>query len=82
LGKIYEAEMDLKSLESELLKLSPREKAIVTYKLLESLEGEESDDVEEIWINEALKRYDQIIQSDKHTIDSDLIIKEAKSKYR
>jgi hypothetical protein len=46
------------------------------------LEGEESDDVEEIWINEALKRYDQIIQSDKHAIDSDLIIKEAKSKYK
>lgn len=65
--------MDLKSLESELLKLSPREKAIVTNKLLESLESEESDAVEEIWINEALKRYDQIIQSDKFTIDSDLI---------
>lgn len=50
--------MDLKSLESELLKLSPRERAMVTFKLLESLETEESGDVEDIWINEALCRYD------------------------
>jgi len=74
--------MDLKSLESELLKLSPRERAIVTYKLLESLESEDSGDVEDIWINEALSRYDQIAKSDKFTIDSDLIIREAKSKYK
>ena len=74
--------MDLKSLESELLKLSPRERAIVTYKLLESLDSEESGDIEDIWINEALKRYDQIAKTDKLTIDSDLIIKEAKSKYK
>lgn len=74
--------MDLKSLESELLKLSPKERAIVTYKLLESLESEESGDVEDIWINEALRRYDQIAQGDKFTIDSDLIIKEAKLKYK
>jgi hypothetical protein len=82
LNKIYEAEMDLKSLESELLKLSPRDRAIVTYKLLESLETEESGDVEDVWINEALRRYDQLTQSDKSTIDSELIIKEAKSKYK
>ena len=74
--------MDLKSLESELLKLSPREKAIITNKLLESLDGEESTGIEDIWIDEALRRYDQISQNDKLTIDSDLIIKEAKSKYK
>ncbi|MGB5530729.1 MAG: addiction module protein [Ignavibacteriaceae bacterium] len=74
--------MDLKSLESELLKLSPKERAIVTYKLLESLESEDSGDVEDVWINEALRRYEQLTQSDHFTIDSDLIIKEAKLKYK
>jgi len=74
--------MDLKSLEAELLKLSPREKAIITNKLLESLDGEESTGIEDIWIDEALRRYDQISQNDKLTIDSDLIIKEAKLKYK
>ena len=74
--------MDLKSLESELLKLSPRERAIVTYKLLESLESEESGDIQDIWINEALSRYDQLARSSKLAVDSELIIKEAKEKYK
>jgi len=74
--------MDLKSIESELLKLTPRERAIVTYKLLNSLENEESADVEDIWLDEALSRYDQIAKTGKFTIDSELIIREAKSKYK
>ena len=74
--------MDLKSLESELLKLSPRERAIVTYKLLESLESEESGDIQDIWINEALSRYDQLARNSKLAVDSELIIKEAKEKYK
>ncbi len=74
--------MDLKSLESELLKLSPRERAIITYKLLESLEGEESGEIEDIWINEALSRYNQVVSSGKYAVDSELIIREAKSKYK
>ena len=74
--------MDLKSLESELLKLSPRERAIVTYKLLESLESEESGDIQDIWIKEALSRYDQLARNSKLAVDSELIIKEAKEKYK
>jgi hypothetical protein len=74
--------MDLKSLESELLKLSPRERAIVTYKLLDSLEGKESGDIESVWLDEAISRYDQISKTGKFTIDSELIIREAKSKYK
>jgi len=74
--------MDLKSLESELLKLTPRERAIVTYKLLNSLENEESEDVEDIWLDEALSRYEQIVKTGKFTVDRELIIREAKSKYK
>ena len=74
--------MDLKSLESELLKLSPRERAMITYKLLDSLEGEESGDIEDVWINEALSRYDQIAHSSEYAVNSELIIREAKAKYK
>jgi len=74
-------QMDIKSLETELLKLTPREKAIITYKLLESLDAEENHDYENIWIDEALKRYDQLSGNKKLLIDCDLVIKEAKSKY-
>jgi DNA-directed RNA polymerase specialized sigma24 family protein len=74
--------MELKLLESELLKLTPKERAIITYKLLESLESEEPGDIEDIWVNEALSRYDQIVRSGKFAVDSDLIISEAKAKYK
>ena len=67
--------MDIKSLEAELLKLSPKE-------LLESLESDENEDIDEIWVNEALNRYYQITGSNKNLIDSELVIREAKSKYK
>ena len=73
--------MDIKSLEKELLKLTPRERAIITYKLLDSLDTEENHDYEDIWIDEALKRYDQLSENRKLLIDCDLVIKEAKTKY-
>jgi len=73
--------MDLKSLEVELLKLSAKEKAAITYKLLESLESDESGNIEEIWVNEALNRYYNITGGRDAVVDSELVIKEDKSKY-
>ena len=73
--------MDLKSLEVELLKLSAKEKAAITYKLLESLESDESGNIEEIWVNEALNRYYNITGGGDAVVDSELVIREAKSKY-
>lgn len=75
--------MDLESLEAELSKLSPREKAVITYKLLESLENDESGSSDEVWVNEALNRYYDLVDGgNKTAIDSELVIKEAKSKYK
>jgi hypothetical protein len=73
--------MDIKSLEKELLKLTPREKAIITYKLLKSLDTEENQDYEEVWIDEALTRYNQISEDKSLIHDFNLVIKESKSKY-
>lgn len=73
--------MDLKSLEKELLKLTPREKATITYKLLESLDTEVNQDYEDVWIDEALNRYNQISEDKSLIHDFNLVIKESKSKY-
>ncbi len=73
--------MDIKSLEKELLKLTPREKAIITYKLLESLDTEANQDYEDVWIDEALNRYNQISEDKSLIHDFNLVIKESKSKY-
>lgn len=73
--------MDIKSLEKELLKLTAREKAIITTKLLNSLDSEVDHDYEDVWIDEAINRYKQIAE-DKFVIhDFRIVIKESKEKY-
>ena len=73
--------MDLKLLEKELLKLTPKEKAAITYKLLESLDAESNQDYEVVWIDEALARYNQLSKDSSLIHDFSLVIKESKSKY-
>lgn len=73
--------MDLKLLEKELLKLTPKEKAAITFKLLESLDAEDNQDYEDIWIDEALARYNQLSKDSSLIHDFSLVIKESKSKY-
>ncbi len=73
--------MDIKSLEKELLKLTPREKAIITTKLLKSLDSEEDQDYEDVWIDEALNRYNQISKDKSFLHDFSMVIKESKEKY-
>ena len=74
--------MDLKILESEALKLNPRERAELAYKVLQSLSDETSGEIEDVWINEALNRYKQFGEDSKMGTDLDSVIREAKSKYK
>ena len=67
--------MNIKLLEAELMKLSPKEKAIITSKLLESLEEVDDENLK------AVKRYNQLLNDTSGLLDSELVIKEAKSKY-
>ncbi len=60
--------MDLKSLETEILKLSPKEKAAIAFMLLENIEEDKIVDIEEVRINEALQRYSQITEEQKKLI--------------
>ena len=73
--------MDIKSLEKELLKLTPREKAIITTKLLKSLDSEEDHNYEDVWIDEAINRYNQISKDKSFIHDFSLVIKESKENY-
>ena len=60
--------MDLKSLETELLKLSPKDKAAIAYMLLENIEDDESVDFEEVRVTEVLQRYSQLTEEQKKLI--------------
>lgn len=74
--------MELKILEEEVLKLNPRERAELAYKVLQSLEAETTDEIEEVWIQEALDRYKQLGENSKLGVSLDSVIREAKSKYK
>ena len=74
--------MDIKSLEIELLKLSPKEKARLSYILLESIEDDKSGELEKIWIEEAVQRYYDAKLHPGSFINSELVLKEAKAKYK
>ena len=69
--------MDLKSLESELLKLSPKEKAAIAYRLLQDIEYVESDEIEEALINELLQRHGKITVEQKKLILDSFILSES-----
>ncbi|KUG25698.1 hypothetical protein ASZ90_004479 [hydrocarbon metagenome] len=43
---------------------------------------EGTEDFEEVWLKEALNRYKDISKDKSKLIDADLVIKEAKSKYK
>ena len=60
--------MDLRALESELMKLSQKEKALIAYKLLKEIEDVESDEIEEVLINESLQRKSKVTGEQKKLI--------------
>ncbi len=60
--------MDLHALESELMKLSQKEKAEIAYKLLKEIENEESIEIEEALINKTLQNHSKITDEQKKLI--------------
>lgn len=74
--------MKTKEIEKAALKLSNKERAALSYKLLESIDAETADDIDKIWQKEVEARYNQIVNGKLKEENSELVIKEAKSKYK
>ena len=54
---------NINEIGKKALELSPRDRALLIRQLLESLEaGDEEENAEELWMNEAKRRYDQYKQ--------------------
>ena len=61
------------------LELSPHERALLIRQLLESLEeGEEMENAEELWIDEAKDRYTQYKQGNTSEKPANHVLKDAK----
>ena len=73
--------MSIKEIEEAALSLSAKERAELSYKLLESIDSEIIQDVDKIWQKEVNERYEHLKLEATERKPAELVIKEAKSKY-
>ncbi len=73
--------MSIKEIEEAALSLSAKERAELSYKLLESIDSENIQNIDRIWQEEVKARYDQLKIDTSERRAAELVIKEAKSKY-
>ncbi len=74
--------MGINEIEKAAMKLSSKERAKLSYRLLESIDSEVSEDIDELWQKEVEERYMQITQKSSSTRNAESVINEAKSKYK
>lgn len=72
--------MNVIDLESEVLKLSPKDRARLAQRLLESLDTLSEPEIESLWLEEAERR-DQALDADpSRAIPADEVLREARSR--
>ncbi len=67
----------LKKIETDMLKLSPQERAFLADRLLSTLHGEEMTDIDAAWIEEAERRYKEYKEGKRQGIDAKTVFDEA-----
>jgi putative addiction module component (TIGR02574 family) len=72
--------MNVIDLESEVLKLAPKDRARLAQRLLESLDTLSEPEIEALWLDEAERR-DQALDTDpSRAIPADEVLREARSR--
>jgi hypothetical protein len=74
--------MRTREIEKAALRLSAKERAALSYKLIESIDSETIKDSDELWQKEVEARYQQITSGSAKLKNAELVIREAKSKYK
>lgn len=67
-------------LESEVLKLSPKERARIAQRLLESLEAPSQEEIESLWLDEAERRDRALDDDPSRAISADEVLREARAR--
>ncbi len=74
--------MSIKEIKKAALSLTAKERAELSYLLLESIDSENVQNIDKIWEEEVKARYEQLIRDPSAERIAELVIKEAKSKYK
>ncbi|OGU65013.1 MAG: hypothetical protein A2499_06185 [Stygiobacter sp. RIFOXYC12_FULL_38_8] len=73
--------MTINEIEKAADNLTPAEKALLSYKLLESIDSESSENLDQFWQKEIDDRYNQILKGKAILKNANSVINEAKQKY-
>jgi putative addiction module component (TIGR02574 family) len=73
---------DPREIESEALQLPPRERARLAQRLLASLDTESDRDAEQIWLQEAERRLDELESGKVIGIPAEQVFRRARSTLR
>lgn len=74
--------VDIKKIEEEVFSLSSRERARLAMNLIQSLDNHDDADVEELWLQEAERRYQECLEGKLQTKSADDVFRDAFSKVR
>ena len=74
--------MTANDLESEVLKLDPKERARIAQRLLESLETLSENEIESLWYQEAERRDRALDEDPSRVIPADEVMREARARVR
>jgi hypothetical protein len=74
--------MSLEELKGEVMKLSPEARAKLAHALLESLENLSEAEIEGLWVDEAIRRDEEIDAGKVSLRPADKVLKEARSRLR
>jgi putative addiction module component (TIGR02574 family) len=74
--------MTANDLESEVLKLDPKERARIAQRLLESLEALSQGEIESLWYDEAERRDRALDEDLGRAIPADEVMREARARVR
>ncbi len=74
--------MSLEELKGEVMKLAPEARAKLAHALLESLENLSEAEIEGLWVDEAIRRDEEIDAGKVSLRPADKVLKEARSRLR
>lgn len=74
--------MSLEELKAEAMKLNPEARAKLAHALLESLEDLSEAEVERLWVEEAIRRDEEIDSGKVSLRQADEVLKDARSRLR
>jgi putative addiction module component (TIGR02574 family) len=72
--------MTVLDLESEVLKLTPKDRARIAQKLLESLETLSKQEIESLWLDEAERRDQALDEDPSRAIPAAEVMREARAR--